>query len=152
MGFGQKNPSGSGAQSAAGDPIRTITGFAADPLLFRGAVADGPVRSGQLGASDCSPVGSGDVYKRQEPTLHAPALNCPQCQKSQCQCEIYILVSPFDPAIKSQVKGQLRKQREPGQTQQIPPGTAGVTEPFSCLLYTSFLYRSCIPAPHPSAI
>ena len=59
MGFGQKNPSGSGAQSAAGDPIRTITGFAADPLLFRGAVADGPVRSGQLGASDCSPVGSG---------------------------------------------------------------------------------------------
>ena len=43
MGFGQKNPSGSGAQSAAGDPIRTITGFAADPLFFRGAVADGPV-------------------------------------------------------------------------------------------------------------
>ena len=36
MGFGQKNPSGSGAQSAAGDPIRTITGL--PPILcFFGA-------------------------------------------------------------------------------------------------------------------
>ena len=75
MGFGQKNPTGPGAQSAAGDPIRTIVGFAADPLLFWGKMADEPVWSGQLGASDrapACPVGHRFGIRPVFP-LHAPA-------------------------------------------------------------------------------